>query len=57
MKKMNEIKIFNNPEFGDVRTMEIDDKPYFCASDVASMLGYVRPADAIAQHCKGSVKH
>ena len=58
MKKMtNEIKIFNNPEFGDVRTMEIDDKPYFCASDVASMLGYARPADAIAQHCKGSVKH
>lgn len=57
MKKMNEIKIFNNPEFGDVRTMEIDGKPYFCASDVASMLGYVRPADAIAQHCKGSVKH
>lgn len=56
-KTMNEIQIFNNPEFGDVRTMEIDDKPYFCASDVASMLGYVRPADAIAQHCKGSVKH
>ncbi len=56
-KMMNEIQIFNNPEFGDVRTMEIDDKPYFCASDVASMLGYARPADAIAQHCKGSVKH
>lgn len=29
----------------------------FCASDVAKALGYVRPADAVTQHCKGSVKH
>lgn len=57
MKKMNEIKIFNNPEFGDVRTLEIDDKPYFCASDVASMLGYSNTRDAISRHCKGVVKH
>lgn len=57
MKKMNEIKIFNNHEFGDVRTMEIDDKPYFCASDVASMLGYSNTRDAISRHCKGVVKH
>ena len=56
MKKMNEIKIFNNPEFGDVRTMEIDDKPYFCASDVAKVLGYSKPQNAIAQHCKGALK-
>lgn len=58
MKKMtNEIQIFNNPEFGDVRTLEIDDKPYFCASDVASMLGYSNTRDAISRHCKGVVKH
>lgn len=58
MKKMtNGIKIFNNPEFGDVRTMEIDGKPYFCASDVASMLGYSNTRDAISRHCKGVVKH
>mgnify|MGYP002543368406 CR=1 FL=1 len=57
MKKMNEIKIFNNPEFGDVRTMEIDDKPYFNASDVASVLGYSNTRDAISRHCKGVVKH
>lgn len=57
MKKMNEIKIFNNPEFGDVRTMEIDDKPYFNASDVASILGYSNTRDAISRHCKGVVKH
>lgn len=56
-KMMNEIKNFNNPEFGDVRTMEIDDKPYFCASDVASMLGYSNTRDAISRHCKGVVKH
>lgn len=54
---MEEIQIFNNPEFGDVRTMEIDDKPYFCASDVASMLGYSNTRDAISRHCKGVVKH
>lgn len=57
MKKMNEIKIFNNPEFGDVRTMEIDDKPYFNANDVASVLGYSNTRDAISRHCKGVVKH
>lgn len=57
MKKMNEIKIFNNPEFGDVRTMEIDNKPYFNASDVASVLGYSNTRDAISRHCKGVVKH
>lgn len=54
---MNEIKIFNNPEFGDVRTMEIDNKPYFNASDVASVLGYSNTRDAISRHCKGVVKH
>ena len=54
---MNEIQIFNSPEFGDVRTLEIDDKPYFCASDVASMLGYSNTRDAISRHCKGVVKH
>lgn len=54
---MNELQIFNNAEFGQVRTTEIDGKPYFVANDVAVALGYKRPADAITQHCKGSVKH
>lgn len=54
---MEEIQIFNNPEFGDVRTLEIDDKPYFNASDVASVLGYSNTRDAISRHCKGVVKH
>lgn len=54
---MNELQIFNNEEFGSVRTIEIDGKPYFAASDVATALGYSNPRDAISRHCKGVVKH
>lgn len=54
---MNELKIFKNEEFGEVRTVEIEGKPYFCGKDVAGALGYVIPKDAIAAHCKGAVKH
>lgn len=54
---MNEIKIFENQEFGKVRALEIDGKPYFCGSDIAEALGYKRPNDAIAQHCRATVKH
>lgn len=49
----NEIEIFENEEFGKVRTVEIDGKVLFCDSDIAKALGYVRPADAISSHCKG----
>lgn len=42
----------------EIRTIETDEgKILFCASDVAKMLGYVRPSDAIAQHCRYTVKH
>ena len=54
---MNKLKIFNSKEFGDIRTTEIDGKPYFVANDIARALGYKRPADAVTAHCKGSVKH
>lgn len=54
---MSKLKIFNSAEFGDIRTTEIDGKPYFVANDVARALGYKRPADAVTAHCKGSVKH
>lgn len=47
---MNEIKIFDNPEFGKVRTMEINGKPYFVGKDVAIILGYAKPENAIANH-------
>ena len=54
---MHELQIFNNEEFGQIRTVEIDGKPYFMASDVAKALGYARPNDAIQQHCRATVKH
>lgn len=54
---MTELQIFESPDFGQVRTTEIDGKPYFVANDVAKALGYKRAADAVTAHCKGSVKH
>ena len=54
---MNELQIFENVEFGKVRTIEIDGKPYFSAVDVAHALGYSNAHDAIGRHCKGVVKH
>lgn len=53
---MSDLQIFNNEEFGQIRTIEINGKPYFVASDVATALGYATPRDAIARHCKGVVK-
>lgn len=53
---MNELKIFGNSEFGEIRTVEIDGKPYFVASDVAKALGYVIPHKAVQTHCKGVLK-
>lgn len=50
---MNDLQIFNNEEFGEVRTIEIDGKPYFVANDVAKALGYVETAKAIRTRCKG----
>ena len=47
---MNEIKIFDNPEFGKVRTMEINGEPYFVGKDVAEILGYSNPRDALSKH-------
>lgn len=53
---MNELQVFNNLEFGEVRTLKIENKPYFVGSDVARILGYARPNEAIARHCKGTLK-
>lgn len=47
---MNQIKIFENPEFGKVRTVEIDGKPYFVGKDVAEALGYSKPLNALSVH-------
>ena len=48
---MNEIiKTFNNPEFGEVRTLTIDGEPWFVGKDVAERLGYSNPQKAIRDH-------
>lgn len=54
---MNELKIFEHPDFGEVRTLETNGVVLFSGSDVAKALGYSRPADAVSAHCKGSVIH
>ena len=50
---MNEIKVFDNPEFGKVRTMEINGEPYFVGKDVAIILGYAKPENALTTHVDG----
>ena len=47
---MNEIKIFENPAFGQIRTLGTEDEPLFCASDVCNALGYSNGRDAISRH-------
>ena len=53
----NKLEIFKNEEFGEVRTVIANDKPYFVANDIAKALGYSSPKDAISRHCKGAMKH
>ena len=47
---MNELKIFESPDFGKVRTMEINGEPYFVGKDVAEILGYKDTSDAMKRH-------
>ncbi len=42
---MNELQIFNNTEFGQIRTVTIDNEPWFVASDIAKSLGYRMASD------------
>lgn len=49
----NQITIFRNPQFGDIRTAGTSDKPLFCAVDIARALQYANPSKAIIDHCKG----
>ena len=53
---MNDLTIFESPEFGSIRTVEEDGKVLFCAKDVAAALGYKNTRDAINRHCRGVVK-
>ena len=58
-KSMNELKVFQNSEFGELGVLIIDGKEFLPASQCAKILGYTNPRDAIKRHCKseGVVKH
>lgn len=47
---MNQLKVFANPTFGSIRTLNIDGEPWFVGKDVADILGYTNPRDALAKH-------
>lgn len=53
---MNNLQIFKNSQFGEIRMVEHGGKPYFVANDIAGALGYARPRQAVMDHCKGSIK-
>lgn len=46
---MNELQIFNNEEFGKIRTVTIDNEPWFVGKDVAEALGYAEPRSAVSK--------
>lgn len=52
----NNIQVFNNEEFGEVRVIEENGKPFFCGNDVAKALGYSNAPDAMRRHCRAIVK-
>lgn len=53
----NKIKIFENKDFGSLRTLEENGKILFCGKDAAAALGYSNTKDAIKRHCRWGVKH
>lgn len=53
---MNDMQIFNNPSFGNIRTLEDNGTILFCAKDVAGVLGYDQPRKAVERHCRCGTK-
>ncbi len=49
---MNELMIFNSPEFGEIRTIDENGSVLFCGNDVAKALGYQNPSRDVQRHCK-----
>ena len=47
---MNQLQIFENKEFGKIRTVEINNEPYFVGKDVADILGYQNGSRDINRH-------
>ena len=54
---MNELKVFQNSEFGQLEVLLLDGKEYFPATACARLLGYKDVTNAIKQHCRWVVKH
>lgn len=54
---MNELQVFKNQEFGQVRSLVIADEPWFIGKDVAEVLGYSNPRDAISKHVDNEDKN
>ena len=52
----NELMVFQNQEFGEVRTLLIDDEPWFVGKDIAGILGYKDTSDAIKRHVENEDK-
>lgn len=53
---MKDLKIFEHPKFGRIRTIMEDGKTLFCGVDAARALGYKNTRDAINRHCRWVVK-
>ena len=52
---MNELQVFDNDLFGEIRFVEVEGKPYAVAKDVAKALGYSDTDQAIRKHCKRAI--
>ena len=53
---MTDVQIFQHPEFGGIRAIEIDGNPFFVGRDVAISLGYAKPENALATHVPSKYK-
>ena len=47
---MNDLTVFSNADFGQIRTIMIDDEPWFVGNDIARALGYANPKNAVPTH-------
>ena len=54
---VKELIVFTNPSFGEIGAVEVDGKVYFPAADIARLLKYANPYDAIRRHTRGIVKY
>lgn len=54
---MNDLKIFKNAEFGEIRTIEVDNEPWFVGKDVADTLGYQNGSRDVNRHVDEEDRH